>query len=183
MKNIILTTLLLALVACGENNKESYTENSNLAMLQEQREHPGKALLEQNCYACHDATTAHEERIAPPMFAIKKHYLRNEVTKEDFTQMILDWTSGPSEEKAKMPGAIEKFGVMPYQKFDPAEIELIAAYLYETELEKPECCENKMKAKGENMGGGHGKGKGKGMGKGQHQCKGKGNCCGKGSKS
>jgi len=47
-------------------------------------EHPGKKLMEINCYACHNPTTSHEDRIAPPMIAVKKHYISSNTTKEQF---------------------------------------------------------------------------------------------------
>jgi hypothetical protein len=54
-----------------------------------------------------------------------------------------------------MPGALEKFGVMPYQAFSKDTIVKISRYLYDTEIEKPEWFDEHHK----------GKGMGKGMGK------------------
>lgn len=190
MKILLSLVVLAILTSCNEKHNTAYEATNEIAMISSDPEHPGKALMEKNCYACHNPTTAHEDRIAPPMFAIKKHYLRNDISKEQFTKNILDWTAQPSAEKAKMPGAVDKFGVMPYQKFDPSEIELIAAYLFEYELTQPSCCQNNLNARSQTMGDGPGKGHGmrKGMkqGKGMHgqghSCKGDGNCCGNGKK-
>ena len=189
MKHLVLLFTLLVLFACNDGKQSEYVAGNDIAMLSVDPEHPGKALLEKHCYACHNPTTAHENRIAPPMFAIKKHYLRNEVTKEEFTKQFVDWTSGPSADKAKMPGAVEKFGVMPYQEFDTESVKLIAEYLYLTELDTPECCQENMKMKSKRLGGEGGEGRGmmqgKGKGYGMHGeggCKGDGNCCGGGKK-
>ena len=50
----------------------------------EKNEHPGKKLMETNCYICHNPVTSHDNRLAPPMIAVKKHYKNENTTKKEF---------------------------------------------------------------------------------------------------
>ena len=54
--------------------------SNNLAVY----EHPGKKLMETNCYVCHSPTASHEGRIGPPMIAVKKHYMNSDTSKKEF---------------------------------------------------------------------------------------------------
>jgi hypothetical protein len=93
-----------------------------------------------------------QERIAPPMIAVKKHYLNDEVTIEEFSETLWNWVEKPSEENSKMKGAVRRFGVMPYQQFKKEEIEAIAYYMFYNDIEEPEWFEDhfKQKQKGRN---------------------------------
>lgn len=152
---LLLTTLMLA--ACGHNNQNStgYIEMAMNHSTSYQQEN-GKALMEAYCYACHGPEARGDERLAPPMFAIKKHYLDEGMAEEEFVSRIVDWAKEPAKEKSRMPGAVERFGIMPYQAFPEDSLKLIASYIFHNEMERP-------------GGHGHGKGKGKmGRGKGKH---------------
>lgn len=96
----------------------------------------GFTLLESNCFTCHSPSNDMNNRIAPPMFAVKRHYIDAGYNKAEFIESIADYVQNPSEEKAIMPGAIEKFGVMPKMNFSKEDLEAISIYLYETELEE-----------------------------------------------
>lgn len=100
--------------------------------------HPGKKLMENKCYVCHNPSTGHDGRIAPPMVAIKSHYLDDETTKKEFKTAIWNFVEKPSVEKTKMRGAVKRFGVMPYQPFSEEEINLISDYMYDFEIDEPE---------------------------------------------
>lgn len=164
MKNVIAFFALIGLViSCQEKTKTDYADTAAIVQTTAQ-EHPGKQLMESKCNICHNATTPMENRIAPPMIAIKKHYIGESTTKEQFTKELLAWAKAPSEENAKMPGAIVKFGVMPYQAFEDETISLIADYIYENEIEQPEWFEQHFN---EERGARRGKGMGKGMRKGK----------------
>jgi hypothetical protein len=152
----ILTPLLLALLtACGSPQKEQaiYLDADSQAIANLQEE-PGERLLKAYCYACHGPEARGDDRLAPPMFAIKMHYQDEGVDKEEFVQLIVDWAKEPSAEKSRMPGALKRFGVMPYQPFPEDSLKIIAAYIYDNEMVHP--------------GGSHGRGKGK-HGKGHQQ--------------
>ncbi len=142
---ILLPFIVLALfISCKEANKvasEIAQENSIVNTSQ----HSGKALMESNCYSCHNPSSEVENRIAPPMIAIKKHYISKNTTKEVFIQDILAWTKKPSVEKSKMPGAINRFGVMPYLPYPEKDIKAIADYMFTHDIDQPDWFEKHQK--------------------------------------
>lgn len=97
----------------------------------------GLNLLEKNCFSCHSPRGGHDGRIAPPMAAIKRHYIDEDTSLEEFSRDLRSFVENPSLNNARMKGAIEKFGLMPRMEFDESELRDIAAYIYTTELEKP----------------------------------------------
>ena len=132
-------------------------------------EHPGKKIMETECYVCHSPKIPEDSRIAPPMIAIKRQYIGASTTKEQFQKDFVNWVKAPTAERSKMPGALERFGIMPYQPFDENEVKLIAEYIYDHEIEKPEWFEahyQQEHGQGRGMGRGMGMGRGQGMGRG-----------------
>lgn len=144
---LLLTTVLLV-SSCNMGTSESYSVASiDIISTQD----PGKELLTQYCYACHNPTATMENRLAPPMIAVKNHYKGENTTREEFVEAIWSWVEEPSEAKSQMPGALTRFGVMPYQKFDKKDIEAIANYMFDSEIEQPEWFEKHQgKKKGKN---------------------------------
>lgn len=112
----------------------------------------GFSLLESNCFSCHSPNASMESRIAPPMIAIKKHYITESTTEADFTKDLVAFLNKPTEENSKMPGAIERFGLMPLMNFSEAEISKIAHYIFNTELEKPDWFEKHYQEEKEKHG-------------------------------
>lgn len=144
--NIQLSLVLTGLIflSCKEQNqaKDDYLAVNNII---QSSEHPGKKLMEIYCYACHSATASHENRLAPPMIAVKKHYINSSTTKEEFISSIQAWIKNPNEEDAKMFGAVRRFGVMVKQPFPENDVKLIAEYLFENDIEQPEWFEEHEK--------------------------------------
>jgi cytochrome c553 len=103
----------------------------------------GFNLLDKNCFSCHSPKGAHDARIAPPMVAIKKHYIDEETTLDAFSADLIAFVQNPSAASSKMPGAVEKFGVMPKMEFSEKDLLDIAAYIFESELEEPEWFEER----------------------------------------
>jgi len=184
MKLLALLTGLLLISSCNSTRNDPYQAVLSPTMISlSEPEHPGKALMIQYCYACHDATTAEEDRIGPPMIAIKKHYIAEGTTKEEFTSEMLAWLDKPTEANAKMYGAVQRFGVMPKQIFPEEAIRQISEYMYDYEIEQPAWFQTHMKQQMKkgmgncsegcsgNCQGNHsmkGKGNGQGMGKGKN---------------
>lgn len=108
------------------------------------------------------------------MIAIKKHYLNNQTTKEDFVASMQAWIKNPNAEDAKMYGAVKRFGVMPKQAFPEETIAKIADYMYDFDIEQPEWFE-------EHYNNENGNKSGKGMGKGANKQKGNGQGMGNGN--
>jgi mono/diheme cytochrome c family protein len=139
----ILLGFLLAVACSGGASKktEEGSESSNNDLLLAE----GKELLESHCYSCHNPKASHKSRLAPPMFAVKKHYMKGNSSEEDFTNDIISFLNDPSKKKAKMKGAVEKFNLMPKLSYKEEDIKKIASYLYHAELEKPEGHDKKGK--------------------------------------
>lgn len=170
IKTLAILVMLAALVSCNTQQKNPYSgidEGSDELAMAILQEHPGKRLMENNCYVCHNPKASQEEMIAPPMVAVKMHYLSEGIAKEDFVDHIVLFLKNPSEETSKMPGAIAKFGLMPYQFYPENTLEQIADYMYEYDLEEPEWFgEHYREMHGDRpQMKGRGRGKGKSMGR------------------
>ncbi|MEC5165311.1 cytochrome c553 [Flavobacterium sp. PL11] len=101
--------------------------------------HEGKKLMETHCYLCHSPNAAeNEDRIAPPMVAIKAKYIDKErFNKAEFIQYFTDFVKNPTKEKVLMYGAVKKHGLMPKQDFPKGSVEKIADFLYDYQIEEP----------------------------------------------
>lgn len=140
----------------------------------EANKHPGKKLMETNCYVCHSPTASEADRIGPPMIAIKKHYINNDTSKEEFIEAMQAWIKNPNEDDAKMFGAVRRFGVMPKTPYPEETVKQIADYMYDFEIDQPEWFEDhyneeKGMHNGQGMKKGQGNGKGRGNGYGKQQ--------------
>lgn len=171
MKIFLMIVSLGTFLSCNTNIKNSYSSIDNnsdeLAMVDFQ-DHPGKQLMENNCYTCHNPKTAEADMVAPPMIALKMHYISEGTSKENFIDDFIAWSKNPSEDLSKMPGAVKKFGLMPYQFFPEETIRKIADYIFDNEIEEPEWFgEHYTKMHGDRPGMMGGKGQGMGMGKNQ----------------
>jgi cytochrome c553 len=120
------------LSSCGsgeENDKEVFGKNVNPLGLQ---------VMTTNCATCHSPDASMDNRLAPPMFAVKKHYVDEETSLEDFKADIMSFLVNPSEANSKMPGAVKKFGIMPKLAYTEEQMDAVAEYIFYTDLEKPD---------------------------------------------
>ncbi|WP_299363580.1 DUF3365 domain-containing protein [Winogradskyella sp.] len=137
-----LFLILIVVTGCNNRNSEAYNPVIN-EKTEEKKEiatkiHSGKKLMETQCYICHSPSAAEKEgRIGPPMIAIKAHYIDDETTKEVFTDAMWNFLKNPSKDRAKLRGAVRRFGVMPYQPFKKEEIVQIAEYIYDYQIDEP----------------------------------------------
>lgn len=140
MKYISLSILSISILLSGCNNENNSngkiqnieTELSDTLLSQ------GFQLLETNCFTCHSPNMSKGSRIAPPIFAVKKHYFDADITYDEFSESIVSFVLNPTDEKAKMRGAINKFGLMPNMGFSESQIKAVTYYLYYTEIETPD---------------------------------------------
>lgn len=163
MKTLLVIVLLVLFSSCKDGKKDAYvpTPDETLKVaLQDANKHPGKKFMETECYICHNPKASQASMIAPPMIAVKRHYIDSSTTKEAFTKALIRWVNDP-ETESKMPGALKRFGCMPYMPYPDESLAQIADYLYDNEIEKPDWFDA-------HYNGEHGKRgqKGKGMGKG-----------------
>lgn len=140
MKPLILLFVFLLVMSCQQSKKTSYS----IFQLKTET-HPGKKLLEEKCNICHSPSASHDKRLAPPMVAIKKHYISGNTTKESFTDAMQNWIKNPNEANVKMYGAVNKFGIMPKLQFSEEAINQISDYMFDYEIEQPEWFEEHFK--------------------------------------
>lgn len=167
----------ISLLSCKDKAQETHQPTSDPAATAEiTTAHPGQKLMETRCYLCHSPSAPeHEGRIGPPMVAIKAHYITEETTKDQFVAELWEFLQEPTEEKAKMRGAVERFGVMPYQPFKKEEIEQIGEFMFDYRIEEPDWFrEHWMKGHGEGMRKGSGQHNRQGNDSTQRTAKGKG---------
>ena len=142
MKNLALPIIITAftIISCNKNNTKKGEiipeTNTETAVATEKLE--GFDLMKTNCYACHNPTTPEPERVAPPMIAIKARYLAEGKTKEEFIAEIWNYVQKPDASKSKLPGAVQRYGLMPFQSFNKEDIEKIAAFMYDYKIPEPE---------------------------------------------
>ena len=143
-KLIISTFTALSIIvfvnSCQHNND---SEVKTVALSEAHQE--GLSLMIQNCYSCHNPETEEGKRLAPPMIAVKKHYVDATDSKEAFIAAFSTFLENPTRDNSKMPGAIKRFGVMPNLSFPKEKVALIADYIYDNEIDSPEWFEEHYK--------------------------------------
>lgn len=90
----------------------------------------GENLFTQHCGLCHGETAAGQRRIAPPIFAVKNHYLSVHDEELTFVDAINSWVANPEEEKSLMKGAIRHFNLMPKITVSESDVTKIAEYIF-----------------------------------------------------
>lgn len=130
---------MLALLSCSTDKQRHDASDIDQKEASVSDASKGYQLLKKHCYVCHDpASSSHDEIIAPPMAAVKMRYSMTYKTEASFVEAIHDWTMDPTEEKALMRGAVNRFKVMPKQAFKSSDMRQIATYIYLHKLEEPD---------------------------------------------
>jgi cytochrome c2 len=144
MKTLLMKTVVILLIfsSCNKQNEiKLETAVSSTAEIKNDPE--GLKLMKQNCYICHSVTSkSHDEIIAPPMIAVKKRYLMQYNTKEDFVNAFVAYTNDPKAENALMFGAVNKFKSMPKLNYKINDLKKIASYIYDNQIEAPKWFQN-----------------------------------------
>ncbi len=140
MKKLFLVVLgLILTVSCSDSNTNVShdTAQKNVVSNDTAKEKTGpggKELIKQRCYICHTQNPGEkpeDQMIAPPMVGVKNHYMKAYPDKQTFIQKIKEWVKNPSEEKALMPGAVKRWGVMPPLNYPDEELQKIAEIIYD----------------------------------------------------
>lgn len=127
---------------CNSSNKRKAGSQDDVPKLTEPELAEAFQLTETNCFSCHSPRTSLEDRVAPPMVAVKKHYINDNTTQEEFTQDLSAFLKNPSTDISKMPNAVKRFNLMQKINLTDEQISKIAAFIYLSELEQPEWFEN-----------------------------------------
>ncbi len=161
MKTNFILIAILVVVFSSCNKQKNENSKNEISSTTEVENIEALKLFQQNCYACHSVTTkSHEEIIAPPMAAVKRRYMKEYDSKEDFVKAVVAYASDPKAENALMIGAVDKFKAMPKQKFTKEDLTKIASYIYDNEIETPEWFEDHFQQNHKN---------GQGMGRGRNK--------------
>lgn len=105
----------------------------------------GESLIVTNCYSCHSTDAPLNGRLAPPMVAVRSHYLSDTSSLTGFTDQLVRFVQRPNPDYSKMPGARRRFGLMPALPLPDEELEAIAAFIFYTDLDAPEWFEAHQK--------------------------------------
>ena len=126
MRKLLLLTILLIL-----NNTVYAAESEQL--------NEAEVLYFQYCDSCHGETGGMNmsKRIAPPLFAVKRHYIGSYPDEMTFVNAIADWVETRDVETALMPGAVRRFNVMPPIIVEREKVEKIAKYIYAGKINTP----------------------------------------------
>lgn len=91
-------------------------------------------LIHNTCFSCHNPNLEIDNRLAPPMFKVREHYLTDSITKKEFVESVWNFVRNPSEELSIMPGAVRNFSLMPKQNFKEEDVKIIASYLFDNDV-------------------------------------------------
>jgi hypothetical protein len=91
-------------------------------------------LANSKCFSCHSPNMEIDNRLAPPMFKVKEHYISDSINKTEFVNSVWKFVQNPSEDVSIMPGAVRNFGLMPKQDFKEEEVKAIASYIYDNDV-------------------------------------------------
>ena len=78
------------------------------------------------------------KRVAPPIIAVRMHYIGTYADKDSFVMAVADWVEKQDADNSLMRGAIRRFNIMPPISISRSDAEKIAAYIYDGDVEKPE---------------------------------------------
>lgn len=99
----------------------------------------GRQLYKTYCSACHGITGGMDmnKRIAPPIIAVRMHYMGPYPDKTSFVTAVANWVEKQDAGKSLMRGAIRRFNIMPPVSVSREDAEKIASYIYQGDIEKP----------------------------------------------
>ncbi|WP_170181157.1 cytochrome c [Chlorobaculum thiosulfatiphilum] len=112
----------------------------------------GKAVFDKNCSVCHSVSPP--PKSAPPILPISARYHQRFSSRAEGIKYMADFIKSPSKEKVLADQqAITRFGLMPPIPLSPAELNAVAAWVWD-----------------QYTGGSWGPGRGQGRGAGQGDC-------------
>lgn len=99
----------------------------------------GKQLFKTYCDACHGMTGGMDmrKRIAPPIAAVRMHYIGRNPDKASFVNAITGWLEKQDPNRSLMRGAIRRFNIMPPIQVKKEDAIKIASYIYDGNIEQP----------------------------------------------
>lgn len=90
----------------------------------------GKAVFDKNCSACH--SIAPPPKLAPPVIPIAARYHQKISSRAEGIKRIAAFVKSPARDKVLAdPQAIERFGMMPPVPLSDAELNTVAAWVWD----------------------------------------------------
>ncbi len=129
-----LLFIVITFLSCSPANNElnnTAIQKESLAL------HPGEALFNAYCNSCHNDVAMEDARLAPPMLAIKQRYQNAYTDSTTFTKAIIDFVSHPTQEKALMSNALQKFNLMLPMEYPEQDLVQIADYIAKHTFKHP----------------------------------------------
>ena len=126
LKNYLISASLLTL---------SLTSVTSL-QAEEQLQRGGE-ILTTVCMVCHKIERG-PNMVAPPLFGVKNHYLRQHRERGEFVTAVSEWIVAPNAESSLMAGAVNRFKLMPAQTLSKEDAQAVAGYLYDVNLTEPD---------------------------------------------
>jgi len=99
----------------------------------------GEQLYKTYCSSCHGLGGGMDmrQRVAPPIAAVRYHYIGVYPDKTSFVTAITNWVEKQDENKSLMRGAIRRFNIMPPISINKQDAQKIASYIFTGDIEKP----------------------------------------------
>lgn len=120
-------------MSCNNNSSSTKLINTTDSLLVNKAIDTLK-LINSKCFSCHNPDMEIDNRLAPPMFKVREHYISDSIERIEFVESIWKFVQNPSEELSIMPGAVSHFNLMPKQNFKEEDVKTIAAYLYDNDV-------------------------------------------------
>ena len=139
MKQLIFLISILGITSCAPQQKKQGVDYNSMVMAPATyRPQEISAYIHSQCYTCHSFTAPEKEgRVAPPLVAVKAHYLQAFPKRDEFINGLSQFVMHPSTQTSQMKGAISRFGLMPIQTYQDSMIARVAAYMYDYKIEEP----------------------------------------------
>ena len=77
------------------------------------------------------------KRMAPPIAGVRMHYIGPYSDEFSFVNAIANWVEKPDSNNSLMRGAIRRFKLMPKININRADVETIARYIFQGDIESP----------------------------------------------
>lgn len=131
--HLLSATVLFSALLCGsaapQAQSASPPDGARMAA--------GFRALEAACFSCHSPDPGAAQPIAPSMAALRRHYLADHPDYPAFRDAIVAFADDPAADNARLPGAVERFGLMPRLSLDEEVLKDAAYFLYHAELDAP----------------------------------------------
>lgn len=139
LKNFLIPLMMAVMMlhGCMHSERGAGVDEDSPRELPPSDKPEGLSLAETQCYTCHSPSAPEKERAAPPMVEIKAHYLKTDTSKAAFVKSIMEYVQNPQKEKSRLKDALGRYGVMPKQQYNEADLKKIAAYFFDYRIQEP----------------------------------------------